>query len=35
VTSAVSDEVDGDDRVTLTHGGANAAEGDELESKRR
>ncbi|PWZ44181.1 putative WRKY transcription factor 2 [Zea mays] len=34
VTSAVSDEVDGDDRVTLTHGGANA-EGDELESKRR
>ncbi|XP_062183840.1 probable WRKY transcription factor 34 [Phragmites australis] len=37
VTSAVSDEVDGDDRVThgsLSQGGADA-EGDELESKRR
>lgn len=37
VTSAVSDEVDGDDRVThgsMSHGGADA-EGDELESKRR
>lgn len=37
VTSAPSDEVDGDDRVALgsmSHGGADA-EGDELESKRR
>ncbi|RCV34066.1 hypothetical protein SETIT_7G133100v2 [Setaria italica] len=37
VTSAVSDEVDGGDRVThgsLSQGGADA-EGDELESKRR
>ncbi|XP_062225902.1 probable WRKY transcription factor 20 [Phragmites australis] len=37
VTSAVSDEVDGDDRVThgsMSQGGADA-EGDELESKRR
>uniref|UniRef100_A0A0A9DIL2 WRKY domain-containing protein n=1 Tax=Arundo donax TaxID=35708 RepID=A0A0A9DIL2_ARUDO len=37
VTSAVSDEVDGDDRAThgsLSQGGADA-EGDELESKRR
>ncbi|KAL6652561.1 hypothetical protein ACP70R_011486 [Stipagrostis hirtigluma subsp. patula] len=37
VTSAVSDEVDGDDRVThgsMSQGGADG-EGDELESKRR
>ena len=37
VTSAATDEVDGDDRVTLgsmSQGGADA-EGDELESKRR
>ncbi|WVZ86070.1 hypothetical protein U9M48_032911, partial [Paspalum notatum var. saurae] len=37
VTSAVSDEVDGDDRVThgsMSQGGADA-DGDELESKRR
>ncbi|OEL35122.1 putative WRKY transcription factor 2 [Dichanthelium oligosanthes] len=37
VTSAVSDEVNGDDRVThgsMSQGGADA-EGDELESKRR